>query len=220
MLLPLAKHVPEDVRLTWLDDVTARGPFWFIADESDLQTLSLNRQAEEWLSEHACKVDTQVAGSARVSRFIGAQGEIGRAGASGEVDAAFADEIALLTYNLSQPELRPGEELCVELNWQTLQAPIADYTVFVHVIDSQSRLVAQNDLQPVGGFAPTGGWATGSAITDRHGILLPDDLPPGEYVLRLGMYRSNDQSPVPITRGEEVSPDGKAIVLGSLSVIP
>ena len=106
------------------------------------------------------------------------------------------------------------------LNWQVIQAPAADYTVFVHLLDSQGRLVTQNDQQPQGGFAPTRGWQAGSAMTDHHGLILPAELPAGEYVVQVGLYRSDDQSPVPITRGDQRTPDGKGVVLATVRVAP
>ena len=48
--------------------------------------------------------------------------------------------------------------------------------------------MAQSDTAPAGASRPTSGWSEGEEIVDRHGLLLPDDLPPGEYVLAVGMY--------------------------------
>jgi hypothetical protein len=214
LLLPLAEHVPEDVRLAWLAEQVARGSFWFIADEGDPGTRAENLAAESWLSEHACKVETQIAGSARVSRFIG-RGETPL-----DAQAVFADEIALVGARMSARSLRAGDGLCVELDWQSLTQPTGDYTIFVHLIDANGRLVAQNDMPPRGGFAPTGGWPADSTLSDPHGLTLPGDVPPGEYTLRVGMYRSDNQAPVPVTQGNRLLPDARGIVLADLSVAP
>jgi hypothetical protein len=214
LLLPLAKHVPEDVRLAWLDELAARGPFWLIADESDPGSLDENREAEAWVSRYACKVDTQIAGSARVSRFIG-PGEM-----SIDARAVFGDEIALAGARLSAQALQAGDGLCVELDWQALTQPSGDYTVFVHLIDSGGRLMTQNDMPPRGGFAPTGSWPTGSILTDGHGLILPGNLSPGAYTLRVGLYRSDNQAPVPVTQGSQILQDAIGIVLAGVSVIP
>ncbi|HLF26545.1 MAG TPA: hypothetical protein VJG32_09420 [Anaerolineae bacterium] len=217
-LLPTARHVPEERRIAWLQTLAARGPFWFVFDESDPETWEESRRGELWLSQRACKVATQIAGAARVSRFIAApQADTA---VFGESDAIFADELHLTGFGLSGQTLPPGGALCVALNWEALQAPAADYTVFVHFIDAQGRLVAQNDQPPQGGFAPTSGWSAGSQIADRHGMLLPGDLPGGEYVVRVGLYRSDNQAPVLVTRGERMLPDASAIVLTSVRVQP
>ena len=222
VLLPTARHTPEEVRMSWLDEIATRGPFWFIADEGDADTRQENLDAEAWVSDRACKVATMLTGSARVSRFVGALTSVGDTGMPTKVGTTrtFADEIELVGFQLSEHMLRPGSGLCVELNWQVIQAPSADYTAFVHLVDSQGRLVAQNDQQPQGGFAPTSVWTVGSAIADKHGLILSADLPPGEYIVRVGLYRSDDQSPVRVTHGERLLPDATGIILATVSVIP
>jgi len=215
-LLPVFKHTPEEARLWWLDEIAAQGPFWFVADEGDPETLEENRRAEGWLSNHACKIDTRIAGSARVSRFL----TIGDAPVAVSVSAEFAGEIGLVAARLSRSQLRPGEALCVEVNWRAIAKPFENYTVFVHLIDSQGRLVAQNDQQPQAGFAPTSAWTSGLAVTDRHGLILPADLPLGEYDVRVGLYRSDDQSATPITRSDLPERSGKNVPLAKVKVVP
>jgi hypothetical protein len=112
-------------------------------------------------------------------------------------NATFNDEIKLNGYRLNSLTAKSGAALCIELNWNTLRTPVADYTVYVHVLDSNGQLVAQNDMQPRNGYAPTSSWTAGTALTDRHGVILPAALPAGEYAIRVGLYRSDDQSPVP-----------------------
>ncbi len=193
-LLPIFKHTPEEARLDWLRSIGSRGPFWFISDEGDPTTADENRQAETWMTEHACRVDSNNAGSARVSRFIAPLNATGSFQTNG---AVFNEEIALNGFQLSQSALKPGDGLCVELKWQALKQPAADDTVFVHVINAAGQLVAQNDMQPQSGFAPTSQWQPGATITDRHGVILPTNLPTGDYTIRVGLYRSDDQSSVP-----------------------
>ncbi|HLF26546.1 MAG TPA: hypothetical protein VJG32_09425 [Anaerolineae bacterium] len=216
LLLPSANHVPPDVRLAWLNQLAARGPFWFVADESDAGALDENRQAEAWVAEHTCKVETQIAGSARVSRFVGAA----ETPIALEAAAVFADEIELTGARLDPQTPRPGAGVCLELDWRALAPPAGDYTIFVHLIDAQGRLVAQNDQPPRGGFAPTSGWEAGRTVTDKHGLILPAALPPGNYSVQIGLYRSDDQSPVRITRGDRAALDAAAIHLSNVSVVP
>jgi hypothetical protein len=215
-LLPSDRHVPEPHRVTWLNGLAARGPFWFVADEGDPGTHQENLDAEAWVSNQACKVDTQIAGSTRVSRFV----SIGDAPIHGSLSAVFADEIELTGYRMSGDALRPGSGWCIELAWRALAAPAGDYTVFVHLVDAQGRVVAQNDMSPQGGFAPTGAWSVGVSLADQHGILLPNDLSAGEYTVQVGLYRSDDQSPVRVTRGERLMPDARGILLAIAHVAP
>ncbi len=191
LLLPGAKHVPEEVRAQWLNDLLARGPFWLIADEGDPDTRDEDVKTEQWVIDRACPIASASAGAGRVLNLAAAP-----EGETQKIDATFNAELALNGYRLSSTTLKPDAALCVELNWNARQKPAADYTVYVHVIDANGQLVAQNDMQPQSGFAPTSQWQAGSTIVDRHGVILPANLPGGEYTIRLGLYRSDDQSPV------------------------
>jgi hypothetical protein len=103
-----SSSTPEEARLDWLRSIGSRGPFWFISDEGDLDTAGENRRAETWMTEHACRVDSNNAGSARVSRFIAPLNATGSFQANG---AVFNEEIELNGFQLSQSELKPGDGL-------------------------------------------------------------------------------------------------------------
>lgn len=192
LLLPSAKHVPEEVRAQWLNELLARGPFWLIVDEDTLDTRDEDLKTEQWVIDRACPIAANTAGAGRVLHFTAAPN-----GETQPIDATFNAELALDGYRLSSAELQPGAMFCVELNWNALRTPASDYTVYVHIADPAGQVVAQNDMQPQSGFVPTSQWQPGAKITDRHGVMLPPNLPAGEYAIRVGLYRSDDQSPVP-----------------------
>jgi hypothetical protein len=215
LLLPGSKHVPEEVRAQWLIDQLALGPFWLIADEGDPETRDENRQAAEWVSQRACPIDSTAAGAGRVTRFGSAP-----TGEEQPAKASFGNQITLDSYRLSQSPLSPGAALCAELTWSAPATPDGDYTVFVHLVAPDGRVVAQNDMQPQNGFAPTSQWAAGTPLIDRHGLLLPADLPPGDYTVRVGLYRVDDQTPLRVTRGDNLMPDALGVNLASVRVAP
>ena len=103
----------------------------------------------------------------------------------------------------------------VSLAWQVLQSPGERLKVFVHLIDSSGRLVAQNDSEPIAWRSPTDGWQPGDRYTDRHGVLLPSDLPAGEYVLKVGMYRSSGERLQIAIAGQQTQ---DAIELGAVTI--
>jgi hypothetical protein len=191
LLLPIAKNVPDEIRSQWLNDLTARGPFWFIADEGDPNSVDENRKAHAFVSDHVCKVDTQWGGSALVSRFVGRSGTPLNVIASTRFDEA----IELTGAHLYPSVLQAGGTLCVELDWRALKKPAGDYTVFVHLVNPNGQVVAQTDIQPQGGFAPTSQWKPQTKLSDKHGLILPANLAAGEYTVRVGAYRSEDQTP-------------------------
>jgi hypothetical protein len=114
------------------------------------------------------------------------------------VGASFGEEIALPGYNLSTSfGLRS-----LELIWQAVTQPAADYTVFVHVLNTNGTCCAwQSDAMPRGGSYPTTRWLPGEVIIDPYEIILPDDLPPGEYPMEVGLYLAETGQRLAVTNG-------------------
>ncbi|MBI4786293.1 MAG: hypothetical protein HY782_04520, partial [Chloroflexi bacterium] len=98
--------------------------------------------------------------------------------------ANFDNKIKLLGYDLDERTLQ------LNLYWQALASLDERYTVFVHLLDAAGALVAQKDSEPDGGNAPTTSWLPGEVLADGYRVELPDNLPPGEYALEIGLYQS------------------------------
>ncbi|SRR5579884_1309898 len=99
---------------------------------------------------------------------------------AGAPEISFADGIDLLVHGASGT----AGELQLDLIWGARAQPSKDYTVFVHLLDSSGRLVAQADSQPRGGAFPTSLWRPGDRIADRHTLRAP----PGHYSVEAGLY--------------------------------
>jgi hypothetical protein len=80
-----------------------------------------------------------------------------------------------------------GDVLVLRVEWQAAARPVADHTLFVHVVDEAGEIAAQLDTQPRGGAYPTGVWDAGEVVPDEYAIPL-DGLPAGEYRVYLGWY--------------------------------
>lgn len=102
------------------------------------------------------------------------------------VEADFGGQLALLGHALSGP--RRGGEAELTLYWRALSTVPADYTVFVHLLDSGGQIRAQGDSPPAGGIYPTSAWQPGEVVRDPRPLRLPANLPPGEYRLVVGLY--------------------------------
>ena len=123
------------------------------------------------------------------------------------VGASFAGKASLLAYEANPA---PSDDLLpLTLYWRT-EAPLAaDYVVFVHLLDAAGNVVAQGDAPPRAGRYPTHWWEPGEVISDQHVIPLPADLPPGNYRIRLGLYRPDTGERLPLAGAE-----GDAVELG------
>ncbi|HHH41994.1 MAG TPA: hypothetical protein ENK56_08335 [Chloroflexi bacterium] len=118
--------------------------------------------------------------------------------------ARFGEAIHLEGYTLLNNPLPPGDILQLALFWRT-SAPLDErYKVFVHLYDANGRIVAQTDSEPGDGLMPTTTWEVGQSIVDRYGVLLPQELPPGEYRLVIGLYRlTAPEQRLPVWQGEK-----------------
>ncbi len=92
-------------------------------------------------------------------------------------------------YDLQVAPQRAGRALLLTLYWQTDAPPGQDWVTFVHLVNAAGEKVAQTDETPVGPFYTPAAWAAGLLLADQYELLLPADLPPGQYRLLFGAYQ-------------------------------
>jgi hypothetical protein len=119
---------------------------------------------------------------------------------SAEVD--FAGQIKLAGYDApANPDLKPGARLPITLYWQPMAAPGRNLTLFIHLVETATgEQVRGFDSPPA---FPTGYWQPGYVIADTRDLLLPADLPPGSYTLRLGWYSPDTLARLPLANGAD-----------------
>lgn len=110
-------------------------------------------------------------------------------------------QIRLLGYDLKPSRPASGSEVQLTLYWQAQRKMHKDYTVFVHLLDGESRIVAQDDSQPLQARYPTSVWSPGEVVADRHTLIL-GRVAPGVYHVAVGMYLG--------TTGERLAPAGSS----------
>jgi hypothetical protein len=101
-------------------------------------------------------------------------------------------QIRLLGGGVSPDHLRPGDTARVNLVWQATDRPQGDYTVFVHLMSGDGRLVAQHDRPPLDGALPTSAWDAGDTVYDSVDLAIPAAVPAGTYDVKIGLYRPAD----------------------------
>jgi 4-amino-4-deoxy-L-arabinose transferase-like glycosyltransferase len=94
-------------------------------------------------------------------------------------------KVALIGYELTSPADQASLDL--RLYWQALSDLDEDYTVFVHWLDEEGRILAQQDNQPRNGSYPTGLWNEGEIVEDLYHLTVPADR--SLVRLAVGMYR-------------------------------
>jgi hypothetical protein len=98
------------------------------------------------------------------------------------------DKVALMGYDLDETWARPGGLAVLTLYWQAVEVVNLPYKIFVHLESSDGKALAQADDFPACGTRSTQHWPVGQTIVDRHIVRLPADIPPGDYLLRVGLY--------------------------------
>jgi hypothetical protein len=78
-----------------------------------------------------------------------------------------------------------GQDLVVELAWQSWPQATTDFTVFVQLLDAQGRRRAGVDVAPAPGFSELD---RKEVVIARYHLPLPGDLPPEAYHLLVGLY--------------------------------
>jgi hypothetical protein len=120
--------------------------------------------------------------------------------------------LKLLSYDLPTDTLLPGDKLPLTLYWQAEAEMEVDHTVFVQLLNSAGRVVAQVDVPPLAGAAPTTTWLPGEVLTDPYTLALPADLIPGEYRLITGLYDAATGQRLAVASG------GDFVELGKITI--
>ena len=98
------------------------------------------------------------------------------------------------------------------LEWQPIKLLSKDYKVFVHVLDATGQIKFQKDKLAIDELRPMSSWAVGDALRDPYAIVIPTDLPIGDYRVMVGVYD-------PVTGQRLTTAEGDSVTLGIFRVI-
>jgi hypothetical protein len=128
-------------------------------------------------------------------------------GADATVDVAFAGAPSLRGYAVPSYEAEPGGALRLDLFWEAQPGVAESLQAFVHIRNSQpgwpvnprtgSDIWAQEERITPGGLLMRD-LAPGKLYQDEYRIVLPEDMPPGEYLLEVGWFDA--------ATGEQIDP--------------
>jgi hypothetical protein len=106
---------------------------------------------------------------------------------------------ALLGVTLNDRTPRAGAQMDLLSTWSvSAKAPVPTLKIFVHMVDAQDNVVTQHD----GLDCPAAFWQPGDRIVQRHRLYLPEDLAPGAYTLRIGLYDTETLAPFTLKNGK------------------
>ncbi len=119
----------------------------------------------------------------------------------------------------SLTEAAPGQSIAIRLRWQVGDPPPgpAELHLFVHLGDPSQTPLAQSDGPVMGGHYPPRLWAAGEVFDETAVLVLPADLPPGDYPMQLGLYDFATGARLPVTVSGARAPSD-TVPLGVLHV--
>jgi len=106
------------------------------------------------------------------------------------VDYRLGDDIHLVDARITHE----GDTPYLATTWTTTATPPEAYTIFVHMLDVNGKMIGQADGPPEGGDYPTNWWSPGETIVETR----PLPLPPEADRVTIGLYRLSDQTRLPV----------------------
>jgi len=119
------------------------------------------------------------------------------------VEATFGDSIRLAGFDPPPASIAATATVPITLTWQALSGDIgASYTVFVHLLAADGRLIAQHDGPPAGGARPTNEWLEGEYVADAHALEWRETTYHGPARLVVGLYDPISGARLPTAGGD------------------
>jgi hypothetical protein len=117
-------------------------------------------------------------------------------------EATFGDAIRLIGFD-PPTTVDPSQPVAVTLYWQALSGDIStSYTVFVHLLAEDGRILAQHDGAPAGGARPTNEWLAGEYVSDAHELAWRETGYRGPARLAVGLYDPLTGARLPTAGGD------------------
>ncbi len=119
----------------------------------------------------------------------------GQPHAAASLPVVYGGRAALVGYRVvPATSQEPGTTLSVLTVWEVRAPSPEELVLFSHLLDASGNLGVQADRLD----APTWQWAAGDRFAQVHTLTLPEDLPPGEYGLAVGLYARETLARLPL----------------------
>ncbi len=124
-------------------------------------------------------------------------------------DVLLGGRIALLGFEPANAKVRAGAPLDVDLYWQAKQPTNIDEHLYVGLFAADGTPVASADDVPLGNALGTSRWSPGEILREPVRLIVPANVPPGDYILNVVMYNPLTNEPLGASPGEWVAKNGQ-----------
>lgn len=144
--------------------------------------------------------------------------------AAEQTNFQLGDDFRIIGYTLNSRVFRAGDRLELDVYWYPVRTSDINFNSFLHVSAGGPPIVQADKLHP-GGRAIREWWTPNGYILDEYQLVLPTDMPAGEYALYVGLYTyepslagDNPNGYRPPVTDAEGNPLGDAVPLGVIEV--
>lgn len=134
------------------------------------------------------------------------------------VFAEIGGAVQLTAVSPPPPQASPGDTIEIDVTWQVIAPPQADWTTLLHLAEPNQPPLATGDSPPLNGDYPTRVWAAGEVFNDMYTLTIPDDVANGRYPLWIGMYHSETIERLPLTVNGEPQPN-QVYQIGTVKIV-
>jgi hypothetical protein len=122
-----------------------------------------------------------------------------------ELPALFGDVLAFEGHDRGAGAATRGTSFPIVLHWRLLRKPDRHYSMFVHLLDNESRVVAEYDANRY----PTAFWRDGGGETllSYFPLWIDPAVPSGEYRVEMGVYHQPTGERLAVSDGGELVGD-------------
>lgn len=159
--------------------------------------VDLDPVLEAWLADNTYPIWQSWLGRKRLALYAGAAADTGRLE---EPNAPLSDSqgegLTLESVAMPANAIAAGDVLPLNLTWSTTTGLKKDYKLSLRLGNEQGDIFVQSDWPPLTATGGTSSWKPGQSITDRRGLWLSPDIPPGDYALQLVVYDPTSGQPL------------------------
>jgi hypothetical protein len=121
------------------------------------------------------------------------------------VQTDFSGLALLEGFSVADTTISPDETLDLTLVWRVTRTPDISYRVFTHLLDPQSRVIAQHDGYPVNGSRLTTSWVPDEYIVDPYALEFDPEFADyrGPARLEVGFYDPDTGERIRVANGAD-----------------
>ena len=119
------------------------------------------------------------------------------------------NRITLLGFEPASITVRASAPLDVNLYWQAQQPTNIDQQLYVGLFAADGTVVASSDEIPIGNAFGTSRWTPGEILCEPVRLIVPQNVAPGDYVLRVALYNPRTNESLAVLPSEFVTANGQ-----------